>query len=68
LIVIIGSLDVGAIARMLNCVIITVTCITPFAVLLGTMSIFSKLTLIISGGQTVYGIPPAFNDLLAGTI
>ena len=63
-----GSLATGAGAGVLNGVIITLTGITPFVVTLGTMSIFSGLALIVSGGQTVYGIPTAFNDLLAGTL
>ena len=32
------------------------------------MSIFSGLALIVSGGQTVYGVPAKFSDLLAGHI
>jgi ribose transport system permease protein len=65
---VLGSLATGAAAGLLNGVIITLTGITPFVVTLGTMSIFSGLALIASGGQTVYGIPSAFNDLLAGSI
>ncbi len=67
-VVILGSLAAGATAGLLNGVIITVTRITPFVVTLGTMSIFSGLALIISGGQTVYGVPPAFSELLAGSV
>lgn len=67
-IVILGSLAAGAASGLLNGLIITVTRITPFVVTLGTMSIFSGLALIISGGQTVYGVPPGFSDLLAGAI
>ena len=66
--VILGSLAAGAAAGLLNGIIITVTGITPFVVTLGTMSIFSGLALIISGGQTAYGIPPSFNELLAGSV
>ena len=63
-----GSLLAGATAGLLNGIIITTTRITPFVVTLGTMSIFSGLALIISNGQTVYGLPPHFSDLLAGSI
>jgi ribose transport system permease protein len=63
-----GSLVTGAAAGLLNGVIITLTGITPFVVTLGTMSIFSGLALIVSGGQTVYGLPPGFSELLAGSI
>jgi ribose transport system permease protein len=65
---IIGSLAAGAAAGLLNGAIITLTGITPFVVTLGTMSIFSGLALIVSNGQTVYGLPQSFNDLLAGSI
>src|SRR5580692_9364866 len=63
-----GSLITGAAAGLLNGAIITLTGITPFVVTLGTMSIFSGLALIVSGGQTVYGLPPGFSELLAGSI
>jgi ribose transport system permease protein len=53
---------------LLNGVIITVTRITPFVVTLGTMSIFSGLALIVSNGQTVYGLPQSFSDVLAGSV
>ena len=32
------------------------------------MSIFSGFALILAGGQTVYGVPHAFNEALAGSI
>jgi ribose transport system permease protein len=65
---ILGTLAAGAAAGLLNGVIITVTRITPFVVTLGTMSIFSGLALIVSNGQTVYGLPQSFDDLLAGSV
>jgi ribose transport system permease protein len=37
-------------------------------VTLGTMSIFSGLALILSGGQTIYGIPAGFSAFLAGSV
>ena len=62
-----GSVLTGAAAGLLNGALVTLTGITPFVVTLGTMSIFSGLALIASGGQTVYGLPQAFNELLAGS-
>ncbi|QRI66641.1 ABC transporter permease (plasmid) [Shinella sp. PSBB067] len=67
-VVVLGTLATGALAGLFNGMIITVSGITPFVVTLGSMSIFSGLALIVSGGQTVYGIPPEFSDLLAGKI
>ncbi len=67
-VVLLGSVATGAAAGLLNGAIITVTRITPFVVTLGTMSIFSGLALIVSGGQTVYGIPEGFSSFLAGSV
>jgi ribose transport system permease protein len=64
---VLGSLLTGAAAGLLNGALITLTGITPFVVTLGTMSIFSGLALIVSGGQTIYGLPSGFNDLFAGS-
>jgi ribose transport system permease protein len=64
----IGALAAGALAGLFNGLIITTTGITPFVVTLGTMSVFSGLALIIANGQTVYGLPPIFSDVLAGKI
>jgi ribose transport system permease protein len=57
----------GATAGLINGVITTTTRITPFVVTLGTMSVYSGIALIISGGQTVYGVPKSFDAALAGT-
>ena len=62
---VLGSLLTGAAAGLLNGALVTLTGITPFVVTLGTMSIFSGLALIASGGQTVYG--HSLNELLAGS-
>lgn len=62
------SLAIGALAGLANGLISTVARITPFIVTLGTMSIYSGLALIFSGGQTVYGIPQDYDNLLGGSI
>jgi ribose transport system permease protein len=67
-VVVLGTLATGAFAGLVNGAIITLSRITPFVVTLGSMSIFSGLALIVSGGQTVYGIPPEFSDLVAGRL
>lgn len=67
-VVILGTILAGGLAGLFNGAIITLSGITPFVVTLGSMSIFSGLALIVSGGQTVYGIPPEFSDLLAGYV
>lgn len=67
-VVIAGSLLTGALSGLANGLVITLSRITPFVVTLGTMSIFAGLALIISGGQTIYGVPPEFIRMLSGSI
>ncbi len=62
------TLGIGLTAGMINGLLTTLTGITPFVVTLGTMSIFSGFALILAGGQTVYGIPHAFDEALAGSL
>jgi ribose transport system permease protein len=61
-----AGIGVGAVAGLINGLLITVTNITPFIVTLGTMGIYAGLALIIAGGQAVYGIPDDFMRILAG--
>lgn len=68
LVAVVGGVAVGALAGLLNGLLITLTEITPFVVTLGTMSIYAGLALIIAGGQAVYGIPDGFQDVLAGGV
>jgi len=63
---VLGGVSVGALAGLVNGLLITRTGITPFIITLGTMSIYSGLALIISGGRAVYDIPDTFTGLLAG--
>jgi ribose transport system permease protein len=65
---IIGGIAVGALAGLVNGLLITMTNITPFIVTLGSMSIYAGIALIIAGGQAVYDIPTGFQDALAGRI
>lgn len=68
MIAVLGGVAVGALAGLVNGILVTVTGIAPFVVTLGTMSIYSGLALIITGGRAVYGIPGEFYDVLAGRI
>lgn len=67
-IALLGGIAIGGLAGAVNGLLITLTRITPFIVTLGTMSIYSGLALIISGGRAVYDIPQAFKDMLSGRI
>jgi ribose transport system permease protein len=66
IIAILGGIVVGAMAGLVNGLLIVSTKITPFIITLGTMGIYSGLALIITGGQAVYGIPSNFQHVLAG--
>jgi ribose transport system permease protein len=63
-----ATLGIGLAAGVVNGLLTTLTGITPFVVTLGTMSIFSGTALILAGGQTVYGVPHAFNEALGGSL
>jgi ribose transport system permease protein len=63
-----GTLGAGVAMGLFNGLIITLSGITPFVVTLGTMSIYAGLALIFAGGQTVYGVPAGFNQMLAGNL
>jgi ribose transport system permease protein len=62
------ALSTGVGLGLINGLIVMLSGIAPFIVTLGTMSVYSGLALIVSGGQTVYGVPHGFNELLAGNI
>jgi ribose transport system permease protein len=65
---IVGTIGAGLVMGLFNGLIITLSGITPFVVTLGTMSIYAGLALILAGGQTVYGVPAGFNQMLAGAV
>ncbi len=60
---VLAALGCGAAAGLVNGVVITRLKVFPFIATLATLSIFSGLALILSGGVPVAGIPPAFSDL-----
>lgn len=65
---IVGGILVGAIAGLINGLLITLTGITAFVITLGTMSIYSGLALIITGGRAVYDIPGPYKNILSGKL
>lgn len=65
---IVAAIGVGALAGLVNGLLVTFTGIAPFVVTLGTMSIYAGLALIISGGRAIHDVPDAFEDMLAGRI
>lgn len=65
---ILAGLACGALAGMLNGVLITKGQLPPFIVTLGTMSLLRGVVLIYSQGAPVYGVPPEFKALIAGRV
>lgn len=64
--ILIGGAGLGALLGLLNGTLIARTGIPPFIVTLGNMSIYRGLTLIVSDGRPVYGLPTGFNRWVAG--
>ena len=60
---VLAALCCGAAAGLVNGLVITRLKVFPFIATLATLSIFSGLALILSGGVPVAGVPPAFSDL-----
>lgn len=58
----------GALIGLINGSIIGKFRVAPFIVTLGTLSMARGLALTITGGQTVYGLPPSFRVLGSGYV
>lgn len=58
------GLVVGAAAGAANGLLIVMTRVAPFMVTLGTMSIFSGIGLVISGGRPIYNLPDSLTTPL----
>jgi len=63
---ILAGLGCGLLAGALNGLLITKGQLPAFIVTLGTMSLIRGLVLIYSQGTPVYGVPPAFKNLIGG--
>ncbi|MBM7494608.1 ribose transport system permease protein [Micromonospora luteifusca] len=62
------AIGVGALAGLLNGLLVTVARIPPFIATLGTMSVGRGLVFIVSGAVGVYGLPRSFQLLGNGEI
>ncbi|WP_406084644.1 ABC transporter permease [Micromonospora zamorensis] len=62
------AIGVGALAGLLNGLLVTVARIPPFIATLGTMSVGRGLVFIITGAVGVYGLPRSFQLLGNGEI
>lgn len=65
---VLAALGVGALAGLVNGVIITRGKIPPFIATLGMLTVARGLTLMYTGGQPFTGFPPAFRQIGAGVL
>lgn len=64
------ALAVGLVGGLLNGVLVSLVGILPFVATLATLTIFSGLAFIVSGGRTIFGrdIPAAFSGFARGGV
>ena len=65
---VLAALGVGALAGLVNGIIITRGKIPPFIATLGMLTVARGLTLMYTGGQPFTGFPPAFRQIGAGAL
>lgn len=65
---VLAALGVGALAGLVNGIIITRGKIPPFIATLGMLTVARGLTLMYTGGQPFTGFPAAFREIGAGTV
>lgn len=61
-----AALGAGALCGLFNGVLIAYAGLQPFIVTLGGLSLYRALSLIYTGGNPVYGIPPEFRAFTNG--
>ena len=63
-----AALAVGLAGGLFNGLLVSVVGILPFVATLATLTVFSGLAFIVSGGRTIFGrdIPPVFSDFARG--
>lgn len=65
---VLAALGVGALAGLVNGIIITRGKIPPFIATLGMLTVARGLTLMYTGGQPFTGFPATFREIGAGTV
>ncbi|MFK7881780.1 ABC transporter permease [Roseobacter sp.] len=63
-----ASLGVGVMCGLFNGVLVAYAGLQPFIVTLGGLSLFRALSLIYTGGNPIFGIPPEFRALTNGNV
>lgn len=64
------ALGMGLLGGICNGLLVAVVGILPFVATLGTLTVFSGLAFVVSGGRTIYGrdIPAGFSDFARGGV
>lgn len=62
------ALAVGAVAGLVNGLLVTRVQLAPFIVTLGTMTFYRGLALSYTGGQPILSLPDGFKRALGGTV
>ena len=65
---ILAAIGTGAICGLFNGVLIAYAGLQPFIVTLGGLSLYRALSLIYTGGNPIFGIPPEFRAFMNGTL
>lgn len=62
------ALAAGALAGLINGMLVAVVRLPPFIVTLGMMGIARGVTLLVTGGRTIQPLPAAFTELAGGAV
>ncbi|PNY79299.1 ribose ABC transporter permease [Deinococcus koreensis] len=68
LVAILAALAVGAVAGLVNGLLITRVQLAPFIVTLGTMTFYRGLALSYTNGQPILSLPDSYKQSLGGTV
>lgn len=62
------ALLIGVVAGALNGFLVAVVRIPAILVTLGTLELFTGIAVLLSGGESISGLPPAYTSVLGGRI
>ncbi|TCP96842.1 monosaccharide ABC transporter membrane protein (CUT2 family) [Cricetibacter osteomyelitidis] len=68
LIAVLGALAIGMLGGLFNGILIAYAGLQPFIVTLGSLSLYRALSLIYTGGNPIFGIPPEFRAFMNGSL
>lgn len=62
------SLVLGALAGLLNGILVAIVKIPPILVTLGTLELFTGIAIVISAGKPISGLPMAYSEAFGGSV